>query len=76
MCRETEIHHTGADGGKQGAAPASLEALLETANARTAQNVLQRMTININPILEKGMLDPELVHRWAITSAARLNPCV
>eukprot|EP00884_Botryococcus_braunii_P004155 jgi/Botrbrau1/13740/Bobra.0356s0016.1 len=47
----------------ESAAPASLEALLQDADAKTARNVLQRIALSLTPIVEKGMLDPPLVHR-------------
>jgi hypothetical protein len=60
--------------GLQGAAPATLADLLKDRDARTARAVIQRMSIALIPIMEKGMLDPPIVHRWALRSIACPNP--
>lgn len=51
--------------GVQSEAPASLDALLQGAEASRAQRVVQRMALTLTPIMEKGMLDPPLLHRYS-----------
>ena len=46
-----------------GPAPASLGAALAGADPARVRAVLQRLAVQLAPVVEKGMLDPVLVHR-------------
>ena len=41
---------------------ATLKGLLDNADATTKQKLVQQLSINLLPIIEKGLLDPVIVH--------------
>ena len=45
--------------------PATFKALLQQADATGKQRLLQHMSVNLIPIMEKGLLDPIIVHGCA-----------
>jgi hypothetical protein len=58
----------------QESAPKRLEELLRETDATGRQKIVQQLGINLIPIMEKGLLDPVIVHGWAslpVLSACR-----
>ncbi len=45
---------------------ATLKGLLEKADATTRQKIVQQLSINLLPIMEKGLLDPVIVHGCSV----------
>ncbi len=56
--------------GSQDAAPKSAETLLKETDATGRQKIVQQMSINLIPIMEKGLLDPVIVHGCVPVSLA------
>lgn len=53
------------DRGVQGEIPQSLAAVLEQADAVQKRQIIQELARQLSPIMEKGILDPVLSHRFA-----------
>ena len=47
----------------QEAAPSSLTELLKTVDAQKRRLILQRISVQLTPIIEKGLVDPVITHR-------------
>lgn len=50
--------------GLQGSVPESLAAALRASDAVQQRQIIQQLTRNLLPIMEKGILDPVLSHRF------------
>lgn len=57
----------------QGSAPESLAAVLAASDAVQQRQVIQQLTRNLLPIMEKGILDPVLSHRCACCPGPALS---
>ena len=53
---------------RQAEAPASLGQVLEGADAAKRRAVLRNMSIELIPVMEKGIVDPVLSHRFVHSS--------
>lgn len=49
-------------------APQGLQEVLKRADATGKLRIVQQMSINILPIIEKGLLDPVITHGWVLMS--------
>ena len=45
-------------------APQGLQEVLKQTDATGRMRIIQQMSINIIPIVEKGLLDPVITHGW------------
>lgn len=48
--------------------PQGLQDVLKRADATGKLRIVQQMSINIIPIIEKGLLDPVITHGWVLVS--------